>query len=146
MLSALAARGDLPAETVSAMLDSASTIGSDFEQGEFLVQVAGQRPIGGTLLEPFFRAVAAVDSSFERSRVLRAVVDRPDVPPDVLISVLQAVGRTNGSFEASQVLQSIAAHHTLTGQARDLYIDMAGRLGRFEQDQALAALAKGERR
>ena len=50
-----------------------------------------------------------------------------------------------GSFETSQVLQTMASHHRLTGQARDLYIDIAGRLGQFEQGQALTALVRADR-
>jgi hypothetical protein len=50
-----------------------------------------------------------------------------------------------GSFETSQVLQAMASHHRLTGQARDLYIDIAGRLGQFEQGQALTALVRADR-
>ncbi|MBA3296538.1 MAG: hypothetical protein H0U19_06350, partial [Acidobacteria bacterium] len=46
----------------------------------------------------------------------------------------------------SQVLQAIARGHTLTGPARDLYVEIAGRLGSHEQSQALAALVRGEKR
>jgi hypothetical protein len=49
-------------------------------------------------------------------------------------------------FETGQVLQAVAATHALTGDARDLYVTIAGKLGDFEQGRALAALVKAERR
>jgi hypothetical protein len=40
---------------------------------------------------------------------------------------------------------TLAANHPLKGQARELYIDVAERLGEFEQGRALSALVKNER-
>jgi hypothetical protein len=78
--------------------------------------------------------------------VLQAVVKRPDVPAQTLVSVLRAVRTMNSNFEASQVLMAIAQQHTLTGEARDLYIEAADKLGDFEQGRALSALVKSEKR
>jgi len=61
-------------------------------------------------------------------------------------SVLRAAAATSGSFEVSQVLQAIASRHRLAGKNRDLYVSIAGRLGQFEEGQALSALVKGETR
>jgi hypothetical protein len=51
-----------------------------------------------------------------------------------------------GSFEASQVLLAVASAHSVAGPARDAYIDVAEKLGDFEQGRVLAALVKNERR
>ena len=126
------------------MLTSSATLGSDFEQGTFLVQIAGRRSIAA-VREPFFQAVSHVGSAFERGRVLQAVLKQPDVPQDVLVSVLLAI-ESMGAFEASQVLQAAAPQRELTGHARDLYVSAASRLGDFEQGQALAALVRTDRR
>ena len=146
VLTALGEQSDLPDDTIREMLESSSAIGSDFEQGAFLALVAARHPIAGALRDPFFRAVDNVGSSFERGRVLQAVVKRADLPEDTLVGVLQATAGMNGSFETSQVLQAVAARQRLSGRARDLYIDIAGRLGNFEQGQALTALVKADRR
>jgi hypothetical protein len=61
------------------------------------------------------------------------------------VSVLLAI-ESVGAFEASQVLQAAAPQRELTGHARDLYVSAASRLGAFEQGQALAALARTDRR
>jgi hypothetical protein len=146
VLSALAERDNLSDETVRGMLESSATIASDFEQATLLTQIAGGRPIGGTSREPFFRAVANIGSAFERGRVLQAVVKRPDLSDDVVVAVLRALTDMSGNFETSQVLQAVASRHRLNAQARDLYIEIAGRLGQFEQGQALTALVKSDRR
>ena len=145
VLSALGKRGNLTDETVRAMLESSIAIGSDFEQATLLTEIGDERQMSGATLDAFFRAVGNIGSSFERSRVLQAVLKRPDVSSDVLVGVLQALTDMKGSFETSQVLQAMASHHRLTGQARDLYIDIAGRLGQFEQGQALTALVRADR-
>ena len=145
VLSALGKRGNLTDESVRAMLESSIAIGSDFEQATLLTEIGDERQMSGATLDAFFRAVGNIGSSFERSRVLQAVLKRPDVSSDVLVGVLHALTDMKGSFETSQVLQAMASHHRLTGQARDLYIDIAGRLGQFEQGQALTALVRADR-
>ena len=145
VLSALGKRGNLSDETLRAMLESSIAIGSDFEQATLLTEIGDERQMSGATRDAFFRAVENIGSPFERSRVLQAVLKRPDVSSDVLVGVLHALTDMKGSFETSQVLQTMASHHRLTGQARDLYIDIAGRLGQFEQGQALTALVRADR-
>ena len=48
--------------------------------------------------------------------------------------------------EASQVLLTVAATQKLSGEARDLYVSTAERLGDYEQGRTLTALVKSERR
>ncbi len=146
VLSALGKRGNLSDDTVRAMLGSSLSIDSDFEQATLLIEITDESQIGGAVREAFFKAVANVGSAFERGRVLQAVVKRTDVSQETIVGVLHALTDMSGNFETSQVLQTIASHHRLSGEARDLYIDVAGRLGQFEQGQALTALVKADRR
>ena len=145
VLSALAA-GKQDAATVSAMLESAATIASDFEQASLLLELVQQGPMEGPLRAPFFHALSSVDSSFERSRVLVALLNRRDTSSDVLLDVLRATDDIDSQFEVSRVLTTMASQHRLTGEARDLYIKIAERLGDFEQGRAMTALVKGEKR
>ncbi len=146
VLTALAKRTDITPETANAMLESNASVQSDFESASFLLDVVKQQPIEGALRASFFRAVEGLGSSFERGRVLQAVVRRPDVSNETLLAVLRATAGMNGSFEASQVLLAMAAGHTISGPARDAYIDAAEKLGDFEQGKVLSALVKNERR
>jgi hypothetical protein len=146
VLTALAERADQPVDVVVSMIESGGKIESDFEAASFLAHIAKHHSIDGPLRAPFFRAVETIGSTFERGRVLKAVVSRGNLPKETLVDVLRSARGMNGSFETSQVLQAVASGHTLTGEARDAYIDATEKLGDFEQGRALAALVRSERR
>ena len=146
VLSELGTRSDLPQETLGAMLTSGASVSSDFEAASFLIQIAKQQPIEGSVRAPFFRAVDSISSAFERARVLKAVADRSDASSETILAVLQATKGVSSNFEAAQVLIAVASSHPVAGSGRDAYIDVAERLGDFEQGRVLAALVKNERR
>lgn len=146
VLAAVAGRPDLPPATLASMLEAAGSISSDHEAAAFLLHVAKQASIEGPLTAPFFRAVDGIDSAYERGRVLQAVVRNPGVPAETVLAVLRAARGISSAHEKSQVLLATAAASSLTGEARDLYVDAAEQLGDYEQGRVLAALLKSERR
>jgi hypothetical protein len=146
VLDALGGRTDLPPDAVGALLGSATSIESDFEVASLLLKIAHAQPIEGALRDPFFKVVETIGSPFERGRVLQAVVKRSGVSSETILSVLRAAQGMKGSFETSQVLMTVASNHQVTGEARDVYVATAERLGDFEQGRTLAALVKSERR
>ena len=139
-------RADPSPETLATMLDPSIAIDSDFEQASFLLDVAKSQSIDGPLRAPFFKGVDSIASSFERGRVLQAVVKRGNLPSETLVAVLRATQNMDSGHEASQVLLAVAATHAISGEARDLYITTAGRLGDYEQGRTLSALVKSEGR
>jgi hypothetical protein len=139
-------RADQSPDTLATMLDPSLAIDSDFEQAQFLIDVAKSQSLDGTLRAPFFTAVETIDSSFERGRVLQTVVKRGNLPPETVVAVLRAAQNMGSNHETSQVLMSLAATHQISGEARQLYVSAAERLGDFEQGRALTALVKAERR
>ena len=145
VLAALAKRSDPGVDTTAAMLKSAAAIDSDFEAASFLVQLAQEQPIEGPLRAPFFKAADSIASAFERGRVLKAVLHRPDVSPETVLGVLRSAQGMKSDFEVGQVLFAVAAVRPLSGEARDVYVDIASGLGDFEQGRALSALVKAER-
>jgi hypothetical protein len=128
------------------MMDSSTMIGSDFEQASFLLDVLKATSIEGAARAPFFRAVEHLDSSYERGRVLQALAGRGDLSQDSILGVLRAAVSMTSGFETGQVLRALAAKHELSGEARQLYIATAAKLGNYEEGRALAALVKTERR
>jgi len=138
-------RGPVNAAILSSMLDASRGIESDYEQAELLVQIVKQQPIDGARAQ-FFTALGTIDSSYERSRVLQSLLRRGDLSQDSLVDVLRATRAMNSGYEASQVLQATARSYTISGPARDLYVETAERLGEYEQSQALAALVRSEKR
>ena len=139
-------RGPVSPALLAGVLDAARSIASDYEASTLLVEVARGYDIRGDLRAPFFALVDTVDSSYERSRVLQALLKRGTLPDDTLNDVLRAAGAISGNYEASQVLQLAARTQTLTGATRETYMQIADRLSGYEQTQALAALARSERR
>jgi DNA polymerase III delta subunit len=65
---------------------------------------------------------------------------------ETLLMALNAAGTIGSGYETGKVLQAAARAHAINGPARDLYMKIADRLGDYEQTQALAALARSERR
>jgi beta-lactamase regulating signal transducer with metallopeptidase domain len=139
-------RADPSPETLATMLDPSLGIDSDFEQASFLVDVAKSQAIEGPLRAPFFKGVESISSSFERGRVLQAVVKRGNPSAETVVAVLRAAQAMGSSHETSQVLLAVAGAVPLSGEARDLYVATAERLGDFEEGRALSALVKTERR
>jgi beta-lactamase regulating signal transducer with metallopeptidase domain len=147
VLTSILTNADASLEARKAVLDAAAAMESDFEKASLLVSFLEKTPaLDQVLHDPFFRVVDSIDSSFERSRVLKIVVQRGDASAETVMAVLRSVGRMDSGFEAWQVLLTVASKYTVSGEARDLYITAAERLGDFEQGQALAALVKSERR
>ena len=144
-LDTLVSTGNLSVDDLPAVLESAASIGSDFEQASFLLTVLKHYSIEGAPTAPFFRAVDTAASAFERGRVLQALAKRSDASPDTIVAILRATQAMRSGFESSRVLLAVAENHSLTGEARDLYIEVAGKLGDYEQGRALTALIRGER-
>ena len=126
-------RADPSPETLATMLDPSIAIDSDFEQASFLIDIAKSQPIDGPLRAPFFKGVDSISSSFERGRVLQAVVKRGSLSPETVVAVLRSAQDMSSGHETSQVLMAVATTHPISGEARDLYIPTAGRLGDFER-------------
>ncbi|HSC28442.1 MAG TPA: M56 family metallopeptidase [Vicinamibacterales bacterium] len=146
VLSSLVAQSDTEPDTLVSALDSAAAIGSDFEKASFLLDVVKRHSIEGSTRQPFFRVVNAIGSSFERGRVLKTVAKRSDTSAETVVEILRAAQTMSGNFETSQVLLAVAGAHNLTGPARDRYIEVAERLGEFEQGRAMTALVRSERK
>ena len=72
-LTALVQRGDLPAEALVAVLQSAQDIGSDFERATLLVAIAGKYPLSGAARDAYLEATQGIGSSFERQRAEAAL-------------------------------------------------------------------------
>jgi hypothetical protein len=73
-------------------------------------------------------------------------VKRDDLSPDTVLGVVRSTQTMNSNHETSQVLRAVAAKYAVTGEARDVYISSASRLGDYEESRALSALVKSEKR
>ena len=139
-------RGPVPPALLAGVLDAARSIDSDYEAATLLIEAARSHEITADVRRPFFALLDTVSSSYEKARVLQALLRRGPLPEDGVAEVLRATTTIDSSHEASQVLQLTARTQSVTGTARETYIKVADRLGNHEQNQALAALVRSEKR
>jgi hypothetical protein len=139
-------RADSSPETGAQLLGSYAAISSDFEKATLLLDALKGYGTEGPLRAPFFRAVESIGSGFERGRVLQQLAKRTDLSSETIVAMLRAAETMKSDFETAQVLLAIAASHPIAGQARDIYVATAERLGDFEEGRTLTALVKAERR
>ena len=139
-------RGPVSPALLAEVLSAARSIDSDYEASTLLVEVARTYDVQGDIRAPFFALVDTVSSSYEKSQVLQALLKRGTLPVDTLNDVLRTTAGVSGNYEASQVLQLAARTQTISGPVRETYMKVADRLSGYEQNQALAALARSERR
>ena len=139
-------RGPVSPGLLADVLTAARSIDSDYEASTLLVEVVRTYDVQGEIRAPFFALVDTVSSSYEKSQVLQALLKRGTLPADTLNDVLRTTASVSGSYEASQVLQLAARTQAISGPVRETYMKVADRLSGYEQNQALAALARSERR
>jgi hypothetical protein len=133
------------AATTELALTQAVAIHGDYDAATFLIAVLDRGSIEGRPRPAFFTALDGIKSDNERGRVLLAVLRRNDVSHDTLRAVLQAAQQLTG-YTLAQVLTAAAGHFSLTGDLRDAYLAAADHLSGYEQDQAMSALVRSERR
>lgn len=72
-LTAIVERGDLPADALVAVLQSARDLGSDFERATLLVTVAERYTLSGAARDAYLAAVRGIGSEFERQKAEAAL-------------------------------------------------------------------------
>ncbi len=139
-------RGPVSNAMLAGLLDASRAIDSDYEEATLLIEIVKQQPIDASANAAFFGALETVGSDYERGRVLKAVLARPDASADTTLHAIRAARGMGSDYEKAQVLITAVSRRALTGEARDVYIDVASSLGDHEQGRALSALVKAERR
>ena len=144
--TAVLKQGALSVPLLPSILDSTTAIESDYELASLLIQIAALQPLDARTSEPFFRALGSVASDYEHGRVLKEVLRRQDLSDDAILRVVRSTATMGSDYEIAQVLVAVSGSRTLSGAARDAYVDAATKLGDYEQGRVLAALVKAERR
>ena len=138
-------RGQVSAPLLAGILDASRSIGSDYEAASLLLDVLKNHAIEGELRGPFFSALQTVGSSYEKGRVLQRLLGQQNLSAETLASALTHAAEIGGDYETAQVLIAAARAHAITGSARDTYVRVAERLGEYERNRSLAALARTQR-
>ncbi len=142
VFDALVRRGTQSPELIAGVLDASRSLESDYEAATLLLEIVNRYPVDGVTRDPFFRALQTVDSSYEKGRVLQALLRRGELPDATLLAALREAGSIDSDHETAQVLLAAARSQALAGAAREAYVSAAERLGNYERDRTLAALAR----
>jgi beta-lactamase regulating signal transducer with metallopeptidase domain len=143
--SAALERGPVSPELTADILDGARSLESDYEAATLLIDILKQHAIEGAPRAAFFRTLATVESSYEKGRVLQELLRRKNLSAETLAMAVDAAATVGSDYETAQVLVAAAASHEITGSTRDAFVRAAERLGEYERNRALAALARAGR-
>ena len=135
-------RGAISPALVAGILDGATALDSDYEAASLLLDVVKEYSIEGALRAPFFKAVGSIESSYEKGRVLQLLLRRDDLSDETLQAVIRETASIDSDYETAQVLLAGVRTRTLSAAAREACIKAADRLGDYERNRVLAALAR----
>jgi hypothetical protein len=124
------------------ILEASRSLDSDYEEASLLIDIVDRHAIEGPLRAPFFRALEMLGSSYEKGRVLKQLLRRSDISAETLAASIDAAATVGGDYETAEVLVAAARSHEITGSARDAFVRTAVKLGEYERNRALAALAR----
>lgn len=128
--------------TLDLLLTVAEGIASDYEQAEFLSQLADIYPRGVPLPPAFFHNLKTVASDFENRKVLTAVLDRPDLDQGTLGFVLRSAKDIGSEFELAEMLLRLVRRHDLDDDLQPLFEETLQTIGSdFERQRVRAELA-----
>ncbi len=123
-------------------MDTARTIGSDYEMGRVISSALEGDAVTSAMLAGVLELIPLVGSDVERSRVLQNVARRKNASDEIIVIVLRAASRMTASAEAAQILLAVAETHTLSPRARDSYVAAAEKLGTYDRRHVLAVLER----
>lgn len=121
-------------------------ISSSYDRSTALIGVIERGGLTDAAAPVFFESAAGISSSHDLSRVLRKAVARPAASDRIVESVLRVAPKVSGSHDRANLLVDVATHRRLSAEARQLYIAASSGLGNHDENRALAALVRAEKR
>jgi hypothetical protein len=88
----------------SAIRNASTSIGSDYERAQMLLQVAPVFLSNKSLVPDYFEATSRIKSSYEHARVLSGSLKRTDLSKDALIAIAQSAATIESDYEKASLL------------------------------------------
>jgi len=109
VLTAVVGRGGAGASRaiLADVLESARTIGSDYELAELLSEVGGTYLLDDTLRPAFFAAAGTLNSDYEHGRALKSLLGRGDVSRPVAVALVESAKTITSDYELAEVLIAV---------------------------------------
>lgn len=123
--------------------NASTSIGSDYERAQMLIQV-GPVFLGNSNLVPdYFEATSRIKSIYEHARVLTGALKRTDLNKDALIAIAQSAAAIESDFEKASLLIKGAERYQGDLSSRMEWLHAVRTIGSdFEHHRALSGALK----
>lgn len=123
-----ATRGELPAEEVRLILQSAAKLEADAPRGATLERLASSRRLDDALILDYLAAMGNIESDSLRSRSLTWVLQKSIPGRSAVKSFVLAAEKIHSSSEQAHVLSELLRRSLVTGMDLDLIFEAAARM------------------
>src|SRR2546429_4427872 len=95
----------------SVLYNASTTIKSDYERSQLLLQVAPVFLANNDLVPEYFEAVSRIGSAYEHARALTGALTRDDLSKQALSALAQSAATIDSDYEKATLLIKAAAHY-----------------------------------
>jgi hypothetical protein len=88
----------------SALRNASTSLGSDYERAQMLLQVGRVFLINKDLVPDYFEAVSKIKSSYEHGRVLAGALKRDELSKEALAAIAQSAAKIDSDYEKASLL------------------------------------------
>jgi len=127
----------------SALQNASTSIKSDYERAQLLVQIAKPFLANRVLVEDYFEAVAKIGSDYEHGRVLAAVFNRDEVSKELLIALARSAAGIKSDYEKATFLIKAAENYQGDAALRREWLNAVRTIGSdYEHHRVLTGALK----
>ena len=127
----------------AALRNASTTIHSDYERAQLLVQIAKPFLANRELLSDYFEAVAKIGSDYEHGRVLAAVTNRDELSKELLFALAKSAAGIKSDYEKASFLIKAAENYQGDAALRREWLNAVRTIGSdYEHHRALSGALK----
>ena len=127
----------------AALRNASTTIVSDYERAQLLVQIANPFLAKHELLGDYFEAVAKIGSDYEHGRVLATVFKRDELSKELLIALANSAASIKSDYEKASFLIKAAENYQGDAALRREWLNAVRTIGSdYEHHRTLSGALK----
>ena len=126
-----------------ALRNASTSIGSDYERAQMLLQVGKIFLVNKDLLPEWFQAVSKIGSAYERARVLSSALKRDELSKEALVGIARSAASIDSDYEKSTLLIKAAESYQGDAELRAEWLSAVHTIGSdYEHHRALSGALK----
>jgi bla regulator protein blaR1 len=127
----------------SALQNASTSIKSDYERAQLLVQIAKPFLANRELVADYFEAVGRIGSDYEHGRVLAAVFNRDELSKEILTALAKSAAAIKSDYEKATFLIKAAENYQGDAALRREWLSAVRTIGSdYEHHRALTGALK----